>query len=71
MSSYQKLRDTKAGLRHLRNVSERVLEMARAGHNERCVDCWAEPMANGLRCQRCFRRVARPKSNTNQNQMET
>lgn len=58
---YQKLRETSAGQRHLVHVSDREIELARAGHNERCVDCWDEPLANGLRCERCFRLVARPK----------
>lgn len=58
---YQRLRETNAGQRHLAHVTDRQIELARLGHNERCVDCWGEPLANGLRCTRCFRRVARPK----------
>lgn len=55
---YAKIGDTDAGRRHLEGVDPEVVERARLGLNEVCVDCGGVPLGAGLRCTDCYFRVA-------------
>ena len=60
MSTSQPLRATPAGKRHLTGIPEAIVDLARKGTNEACVDCDGEPMGGGLRCPDCYSALAHP-----------
>ena len=44
---------------HWQGVPMATIEAAREGRNGRCVECGRAPLDGGLRCVRCFGRVAK------------